>query len=255
VGLKDRLQRLREETQQQRASAPRTQSSATLRRLPADIVARMERYGRVRFEGLTTDETDATEQRFRSLSQREKEAYVDALATVLGPVGGWPCLGAANLLVKTMFEPEDHRGYAALLMASLEFQRAARVSEIALSIHEMEFWHRHAGSDAEWLEPRFPPTREEAAIAAFAIGEEREICRYTGADDSNRVFVALGEDNRYRAVVDQPINRVTDPRRVRSPIFESGNAYDVYAFMGKNPMAHYWNHPELEPFCLFGRPR
>ena len=91
--------------------------------LAPDIAARMEERGRVRSEDLQSELIDAQDLRFLSLSQSEKEAYVDALAEEILPVGGWAVLGAADLLVKAVFEPEDRPSYVRLLLAALEFAR------------------------------------------------------------------------------------------------------------------------------------
>lgn len=107
--------------------------------LPPDIAAPMEERGRVRNEGLKSELTVAQGQRFISLSREEQEAYVDALAEAILPIGGWAVLGAADLLVQAVFEPDDHPSYVRLILASLELQRAVRVSYIALSTYEAMF--------------------------------------------------------------------------------------------------------------------
>jgi hypothetical protein len=230
--------------------------------LPPDIVAQMEKMGRLRSIGHSTEETLAMEEQFLGsmeehflgLSQEEKQTYVDALADTLLPPGGWAAYGAASLLVKTMFEPDDYPAYVKLLLTSLEFKRTARVSEQALSLYELEFWRKHNPS-TEWLESKDPPARVAAPISPLDIGDEREVGRHESAPDSNRVFVAREAEDRYLAVVDQPIHREKDPRRVRSTIFEADNVYDVYVFLGQTPFPNFWNESELEPFCIYGRPR
>ena len=71
------------------------------------------------------------------------------------PRGGWAVLGAADLLVQAVFEPDDRPAYVRLLLAALELQRAVRVSDIALSAYEGMFWRQH-NPGREWLEPKLP---------------------------------------------------------------------------------------------------
>lgn len=213
----------------------------------------MEERGRVRSEGFRNELTDAQEQKFLGLSQGEKEAYVDALAEAVLPLGGWAVLGAADLLVKAIFEPEDRPSYVKLLLAALELKRAVRVSDIALSMYEIEFWRRH-NPGREWLEPKFPPARDDALISPLAIGEEREVGRHTSAPDSNLVFVRRTAEDSYLTFVDQVVEH-GKPARVEAPMREADNLYDIFVFLGESPLANFWNHDELEPFCIFDRPR
>jgi hypothetical protein len=219
--------------------------------LPLDIAAQMEERGRVRSEGFKSDLTDAQDRHFLSLSQGEQEAYVDALAEAILPLGGWAVLGTADLLVKAVFEPEDHPSYVKLLLAALELKRAVRVSDVALSMYEGEFWRRH-NPGREWLEPKLPPARADARISPLAIGEEREVGRHTSAPSSNRVLVRRTAEDRYLAFVDQEVERGEPAKgRVEAPMREADNLYDIFVFLGESPLANFWNHEELEPCCIY----
>jgi hypothetical protein len=223
--------------------------------LPEDIVVQMEERGGVRSEGFKTELTDAQDLHFLSLSQHQQEMYVDALAGAILPIGGWAVLGAADLLVKAVFEPEDRPSYVALLLAALELKRAVRMSDIVLSMYEMEFWRQH-NPGREWLEPKFPPTRADARISPLAIGEEREVARHTSAPTSNLVLVRRTAEDRYLTFVDQEVERGEPARgRVEAPMREADNLYDIFVFLGESPLANFWNHDELEPFCIYDRPR
>jgi len=215
----------------------------------------MEERGRVRSEGFQNPLTMTQERHFLNLGQTEQEEYVDALAEAVLPIGGWAVLGAADLLVKVVFEPEDQPSYVRLLLAALELKRAARVSDIALSTYEGEFWRRH-NPGRDWLEPKFPPTRVDAQISPLAIGEEREVGRHTSFPTSNRVLVRRTAEDRYLAFVDQEVERGTPAEgRVEAPMREAGSLYELFVFLGESPLANFWNHPELEPFCIYDRPR
>lgn len=96
------------------------------------------------------------------------------MADALLPLGGWPVYGAADLLVTTIFEPDDHPAYVNLLLASLELKRAARVSEACLSVYEERFWDKH-NPDTEWLDAKDPPARATATISTLDIGAAREV--------------------------------------------------------------------------------
>lgn len=220
--------------------------------LPEDIVVQMEERGRVRSEGFKTELTDAQDQHFLGLSQQEQETYVDALADAILPVGSWAVLGAADLLVKAIFEPEDRPSYVGIVLAALELKRSVRVSDIALSTYEGEFWRRH-NPGCEWLEPKLPPARDDAQISPLAVGEEREVARHDSAPDTNRVLVRQTADG-YLAFVDRPVER-GEPMRVETRMREAGNLYDLFVFLGESPVANFWNHSELEPFCIYDRPR
>lgn len=211
--------------------------------------------GRVRSEGFKNELTDAQERHFLSLSQEEREEYVDALAEAVLPLGGWAVIGAADLLVKAIFEPDDRPSYVRLLLADLELKRAVRVSDIALSMYEAEFWRRH-NPGREWLEPKYPPARDDAQISPLAVGEEREVGRHTSAPTSNLVFVRRTAGDRYLAFVDQEVEHGEPAKgRVEAPMREADNLYDLFVFLGESPLANFWNHEELEPFCIYDRPR
>jgi hypothetical protein len=215
----------------------------------------MEERGRARSDGSRTELTNAQDQHFLSLSQPEQEAYVDALAEAVLPVGGWAVLGAADLLVKAVFEPEDRPSYVRLLLAALELKRAVRVSDIALSMYEGEFWRRH-NPGREWLEPKAPPTRAEARISPLAIGEEWKVSQHTQAPTSNLVLVRRMAEDRYLAFVDQEVEHGEPARgRVEAPMREADNLYDIFVFLGETPFANFWNHNELKPFCIYDLPR
>lgn len=223
--------------------------------MPPDIVAQMEERGRVRSEGFKSELTNAQDQHFLSLSQPEKETYVNALAEAVVPIGGWALLGAADLLVQAVFEPDDHPAYVRLLLAAIELQRAVRVSDIAMSTYETMFWRKH-NPGHEWLEPKFPPARAEAQISPLAVGEEREVGRHTSSPTSNLVFVRRTAEDRYLAFVDQEVERGEPAKgRVEAPMREADNLYDLFVFLGESPLANFWNHEELEPFCIYDRPR
>jgi hypothetical protein len=223
--------------------------------LPADIVVQMQERGRVRSEGFKTELTEAQDQHFLSLSQQEQGAYVDALAEAILPVGGWAVLGAADLLVKAIFEPEDRPSYVALLLAALELKRSVRVSDIALSVYEGEFWRRH-NPGQEWLEPKLPPARADAQISPLAVGGERKVGQHASATTSNLVLVRRTAEDRYLTFVDREVERGEPARgRVEAPMREADNLYDIFVFLGETPFANFWNHSELEPFCIYDRPR
>jgi hypothetical protein len=209
----------------------------------------------MRSEGPKSELTASQDELFTRLSQEEQEAYVDALAETIVPIGGWALLGAADLLVQAVFEPDDHPAYVKLLLAAIELQRAARVSDIALSTYETMFWRQH-NPGREWLEPKSPPTRAEAQISPLAIGEEREVGRHTSAPTSNLVFVRRTGEDSYLTFVDQEVERGEPAKgRVEAPMREADNLYDIFVFLGETPFPNFWNHDELEPFCIYDRPR
>ena len=209
----------------------------------------------MRSEGPKNELTASQDELFTRLSQDEQEAYVDALAETIVPIGGWTLLGAADLLVQAVFEPDDHPAYVKLLLAAIELQRAVRVSDIALSTYETMFWRQH-NPGREWLEPKLPPARAEAQLSPLAVGEEREVGRHTSSPTSNLVFVRRTAEDRYLAFVDQEVERGEPAKgRVEAAMQEADNLYAIFVFLGESPLANFWNHEELEPFCIYDRPR
>lgn len=209
----------------------------------------------MRSDGPRSELTVTQEQLFASLSQAEQEAYVDALAETIVPIGGWALLGAADLLVQAAFEPDDRPAYVKLLLAALELQREVRVSDIALSSYETMFWRQH-NPGREWLEPKVPPSRADGQITPLAIGEEREVGRHTSSPTSNLVFVRRTAEDHYLTFVDQEVENGNPAKgRVEAPMREADNLYDIFVFLGESPLANFWNHEELEPFCIYDRPR
>jgi hypothetical protein len=221
--------------------------------LPVDIVTRMESYGQTRFEGFRTFETAAVELEFNQLDQAGKERYVDELAATVIPVGGWAVVGGAQLLVGAMFEPEDRPSYVELMLVALQIYRDGRVSDVALSGYDMQFWRSHGGS-GDWLAPFTLPAPEAVTLTPLVVGEERELARYDSRPDANRALVRREAEDRYVVEVDRPVDRDDDPTRVRTTIFDGTSQYDALVFFGANPLPYICTNADLEPFREFGRP-
>lgn len=78
----------------------------------------------------------------------------------------------------------------------------------------------------------------------------------TSTSTSNRVLVRRAGEDRYLAFVDREVE-VGEPAkgRVEAPMEEASNLYDLFVFLGESPIANFWNHDELKPFCIYDRPR
>lgn len=63
-------------------------------------------------------------------------------------------------------------------------------------------------------------------------------------------------EDRYLTFVDQEVERGEPAKgRVEAPMREADNLYDLFVFLGESPFPNFWNHEELEPFCIYDRPR
>ncbi|MFF0204854.1 hypothetical protein [Streptomyces sp. NPDC005017] len=220
-------------------------------RLPADVVARMERFGRFEFDPVGTD-IDASDvwaelqAPFLPFAQSDPEGFARALADAVLPAGGFALFGAARTVWNLVGSDFGSPAYDAVRMAALEFFRANGVPSGRLSADDWRFWQENRSEP--WLLGRPRPAPGEARIAPLAPDELRRIARITGAPDSNVVYAAATPDGRFVAVVDAPTSD-TDPTRGRFGWVTADTLYDLYIRIGEafqTPV--HWVAEELLPF-------
>lgn len=232
--------------------------------LPADIAARMAKYGRDRrnpprdmYELLAYDpyESGAFINTLQAMPPDEQRAWVNALSDIVVSVGGWAAYGAADLVMAAMSHPVDFAAYRSILDASLEFQRSSCVWESELSINETLYWQEtHPGE--LWMTPTSPPPRDAAVITDLPVGQERRIAVMNAIPDSNEVYASRPEAGRYVAIVEAAVERGEARGRVRNEADSAENLYDLYCKLGQHMLApNHWVDPELEPFFPYPSPK
>lgn len=232
--------------------------------MPADIAAKMAKYGRSRrnpprdaSELLAYDpyESGAYIETLRAMPPDEQRAWVIALSDAVVPLGGWAAYGAADLVMAAMDHPVDLAAYRSILDARLQFQRSSCVWESELSINEKVYW-RETHPDELWMTPTNPPSRDAAVITDLPVGQERRIAVMSAVPDSNEVYAYRPEAGRYVAIVEAPVERGADRGRVRDEADWADNLYDLYCKLGQHMhLSNYWADPELEPFFPYPSPK
>lgn len=246
---------------QEPASAGSTSAERAHPLLPPEIVARLERYGRFRVDRYTAGEPDPLDPawepiiptKFETDARTDPERYVDALAEVVGPVGGWSIYGAAEFALDIGDHDLESPAYRTLFVGGLMVRREAGVPWPMLNGFDQVYWNtEHAGEP--WQPTRQPPKREEAAISPLEVGQEREIARVSGGEDPKVILATRPSADRYALVIEHPRD---DGPPARGEMFAADNLYDVYVGVGmeEHALAHFWNDAEFEPFCRHLWPR
>jgi hypothetical protein len=232
--------------------------------LPADIVAKMAKYGKNRrypphdvYEILALDpyESGSFIDTLRAMPPDEQRGWISALSDAVVPVGGWAAYGAADFVMPVASSLGDLAAYKSIVEASLQFQRSSGVWESDLSGNERIFWEvNHPGE--QWMTPTSPPSRDAAVIADLPVGQERKVVVMSAILDSNEVYASHPEAGRYVAIVEAPVERGEDRGRVRNEADSAESLYDLYCKLGQHMrISNHWVHPELEPFFPYPTPQ
>ena len=250
MGLIDRFLRQERETRAQASINPL---------LPSDIVSILERYGRHRIAPHSSGEPSPLEPgwepiipiEFEMKVRPEPQKYIEALAEVIIPIGGWAAYGAAELALDVAEHDLDNIAYRDLFVAGLHVRREAQVPWVMLNSFDHAYW-AEAHPNEEWLPERHPPPRERAVISALEVNQERRVAEVSPGGDSKIIFITRPAPDRYAMVIEHPQD---DGTRTRGVMYEAGNLYDAYAGLGQQVIAHFWNDPEFEPFCKHVAPQ
>ncbi len=188
---------------------------------------------------------------FEMKVRAEPQNYIEVLAEVIVPVGGWAAYGAAELALDVMEHDLDNSAYRALFVAGLEVRRQAQVPWVMLNSFDHAYWS-DAHPDEPWLPERQPPSREAADITPLKVDQERRVAQVSPGDDSKVLLITRPAPDRYAMLIEHPQE---DGSRMRGVFYEAGTLYDVYIGAGQQVLAHFWNAPEFEPFCRYLAPR
>lgn len=228
-------------------------------RLPRDIVAVMEGFGRWSFD--PADPHHAGIEPWESFiaglwpyAREDPEGFSAALAEQTLPKGGWAVYGAARAVVELTDRSVDSPAHQALMDASLQFLRRNRVPMAQLTGYERAHWNRREGAFEPWLVPQAPPPPAATGLIALLPREVRRVAQLLDRDDATILCVQLGAGGRHIAVVDAPWAD-GDPRRVRSGWTSENTLHELYVEIGWSlQVPPYWHHPELTPYIPYSRP-
>ncbi|ONI48738.1 MULTISPECIES: hypothetical protein [unclassified Streptomyces] len=220
-------------------------------RLPGDVVARMERFGRFEFDPAATgiDATDVwgeLQEPFLPFAESDPGGFARELANAVLPAGGFALFGAARTMWNLIGSDFDDPAYRSVRTAALEFFRANGVPAGRLPTDDWLFWRKNHSEP--WLAGSPPPAPGEARITPLAPGELRRVAQITEMPDSNVVHVGTADDGRFVAVVDAPASD-TDPTRSRFVWMSADTLHALYTGMGEvfqTPV--HWAAEELRPF-------
>jgi hypothetical protein len=112
-------------------------------RLPADIVEKLDMWGRFRFDPqgakIEVSEIGTLENDMRQLAQADSDAFVSGLAAAVLPHGGWAVYGGAHMVMSVTGGLPTHPAFEELMAASLEFLAASGMPTIHLTPYELDF--------------------------------------------------------------------------------------------------------------------
>lgn len=227
-------------------------------RLPADVVERMERFGRFEHDPVGSDIDAARvweelQQPFLEFAQTDPVRFARALADAVLPAGGFALFGAARTVWNLVGSDHSSPAYDTVRMAALEFFQANGVPSNRLSGDDWRFWQCNRGEP--WLVGRPRPTPQAARIPPLAPGELRRIARLGAAPDANVLYAGAAPGGGFVAVVDAPRSE-TDPTRCRFDWATADTLYDLYVQVGEafqTPV--HWVADELGPFIPLPAPR
>jgi hypothetical protein len=222
--------------------------------LPTGISNRMAEYGRARYRlEYDTFEPGPFDERLGELAPDLLARWIVSLRSVVLPAGSWAVYGAAETLMRTVADPPESAtdDYAAIIDASLEFQRRGGVWKAALSPRETMHWdQRHPGET--WLARQFPPSRDAVEIQPLDIGGERKLTMFSHASDGRAMIVRRPSVDAYVITLDYVDDETGERKRDDRASFPS--LYDAYLDFGQNALPGVWVDPELERFLTFPMP-
>jgi hypothetical protein len=111
--------------------------------LPADIVEKLDMWGRFRFDpqraSVDVNVIGTLENDMRQLAQADSDAFVSSIAAAVLPHGGWAVYGGAHMVMSVVGGAPNHPAFDELMAASLEFLAASGVPTIHLTPYELDF--------------------------------------------------------------------------------------------------------------------
>jgi hypothetical protein len=227
--------------------------------LPPDVLERLSKHGEELYFGREdVYDIDMWPGDYLSallaLNADEQIRWVDRLAAIVAPVGGWAAYAAeALLLLQIKPDEKDTTGVGQIIESSLQFQRTSGVWWAQMSPAEQLWWQRHH-PDEGWIDPRPAPTPDAVTLTPLEQGEERQLTLTSrGARGKAMYVVRLGEE-RYEVQLDYESDDGT--QRVRDTRGEASGLFAMYVDFGRRvPFPGIWVDPELEPFLTYPMPR
>lgn len=234
-------------------------------RLPREIVAMMERFGRHEIDPMrSTDDGylvfQATQEPLLDVARADPAGFVRSLVDACVPVGGWAIYGADRTVINLVTDPSvassstvppPDSDWARILEGSLAFLRANYVPPLRVASYQWDYFLAHGGTPNTWLEMRPPPRRAEARLTPLAPGEVRPVIKTAPEPDANIILVRRDGDQ-HVADVDARWSD-DDPTRSRSELARAVTQYDLYLDLAYQVQVWHSLDPEIEPF--FPTPR
>lgn len=226
-------------------------------RLPADIVAKMETFGRFEFDpvGSGFDAGYIWTQLVAPLlpaAQADSAGFLRELAGAVLPVGGWAVYGGSHLVKELLSGDLDDPSYHAMMAASLDFLRELGVPNLRLNGYESLFWSQHKGRTEPWLAAR--PRPNNPVLTELGEREERRIAQLESGE-SNDIYVRRTPGGGFEAIIEGRRSD-EDPTRVRWDWKKAPSLYELYRDVAEAlQVPSFWCHPELEPFFPYPRPK
>jgi hypothetical protein len=112
-------------------------------RLPADIVEKLDMWGRFRFDphgaDIDVSEIGTLEHDMWELAQADSDAFVSSIAAAVLPRGGWAVYGGAHMVMSVIGGAPNHPAFDELMAASLEVLIASGAPTVHLNPYELDF--------------------------------------------------------------------------------------------------------------------
>lgn len=228
----------------------------------ADFVPRIATFARFQFDvygtgvgrGIDPGQAGSILPDLYPLSQEAPEAFVEALASAVRPIGGWAAYGGYLLLWEFNLSVE-YEASRSLIEGGLRFLRDNGVPPSWLADRDWDHWLRGGGTLDTWL-PRLPtPTLEAAPISALGWRETKRIAQLTPEADSNQVLVRrAGRDGAFVALIDYRKSE-QDSKRAERAWKTAESLYELYVGVALAlQVPPYWCDRELEPYFPLPRP-
>jgi len=227
--------------------------------LPSNVLERLAKYGQDRYFG-TEDVFDIDlwpsdyVRQLLELPLEQQVPWVERLAEIVAPAGGWAAYAAEDLLLlQIQPDSKDTTAIGRIIESSLQFQRTSGIWWAQLSPAEQLWWQRNHPAEG-WLEARPARSPDSVTITPLAVGEERKLTLTTRGPRWRAMYVVRVTEDRYQVQLDYEDD--DSRQRLRDPRGEARTLFAMYMDFGRGvPFPGIWVDPELEPFLTYPMPR
>jgi len=231
-----------------RRSAPAEPTSV----LPADIVTKMDAFGRSEFYNSDVGYPGSIPHDIvvplHQVAQRDPDRFIRELAEAVLPVGSWAVFGGARIVWDVLSADVAHPDYFRIMDAALDFLRSQGCPPMRVAGYQWQYWVTTRGRTEPWLPATPPPAEDDVFLTPLGVDEERLICRLWDAPDSNEIVAVRRGPDTYVAQVEARQSD-DDPTRARRDLYEKSSLYDLFVqvggAMGSPP---HWYHGDLRRF-------